>query len=90
MNLLDLLCIDVYKRQELYRAFDSITKEEINDYDMEKELDSIINQFENSDIEEMIEVSETLKNWKLEILNSFVWIKGRRISNGCLLYTSLY
>lgn len=30
----------------------------------------------------MIEVSETLKNWKQEILNSFVWIKDRRISNG--------
>lgn len=82
MTLLDDEINRAYKLKELYKAFDSITKEEINDYDMEKELDSIINQFENSDIEEMIEVSETLKNWKLEILNSFVWIKGRRISNG--------
>lgn len=71
-----------YKLKELYRAFDSITKEEINDYDMEKELNFIIKQFENSTIEEMMEVAETLKNWKQEILNSFVWIKGRRISNG--------
>lgn len=82
MILLDDEINKAYKLKELYRAFDSITKEEINDYDMEKELDSIIKQFENSTIEEMMEVAETLKNWKQEILNSFVWIKGRRISNG--------
>ena len=82
MILLDDEINKAYKLKELYRAFDSITKEEINDYDMEKELDSIINQFENSTIEKMMEVAETLKNWKQEILNSFVWIKGRRISNG--------
>lgn len=82
MTLLDDEINRPYKLKELYRAFDSITKEEINDYDMEKELDSIIKQFEISQIEEMIEVSETLKNWKQEILNSFVWIKERRISNG--------
>lgn len=82
MTLLDNEINRAYKLKELYRAFDSITKEEINDYDMEKELDSIIKQFEISQIEEMIEVSETLKNWKQEILNSFVWIKDRRISNG--------
>ena len=82
MTLLDDEINRDYKLKEIYRAFDSITKEEINDYDMEKELDSIIKQFEISQIEEMIEVSETLKNWKQEILNSFVWIKDRRISNG--------
>lgn len=82
MILLDDEINKAYKLKEPYRAFDSITKEEVNDYDMEKELDSIIKQFENSTIEEMMEVAETLKNWKQEILNSFVWIKGRRISNG--------
>lgn len=86
MILLDDEINKAYKLKELYRAFDSFTKEEINDYDMEKELDSIINQFENSTIEEMMEVAETLKNWKQEILNSFVWIKGRRISNGPIYY----
>ncbi|WP_168080594.1 ISL3 family transposase [Massilimicrobiota sp. SW1139] len=82
MTLLDDEINRAYKLKELYRAFDSITKKEINNYDMEKELNSIIKQFKNSNIEEMIEVAETLKNWKQEILNSFVWIKDRRISNG--------
>ena len=26
--------------------------------------------------------SKTLKNWKKEILNSFIWVNGRRLSNG--------
>lgn len=82
MTLLDDEISKAYKLKELYRAFDGITKEEINNYDMEKELNSIISQFENSHVEEMIEVAETLKNWRQEILNSFVWIKDRRISNG--------
>ena len=30
----------------------------------------------------MKEVTDTLNNWKKEILNSFVWVKSRRISNG--------
>lgn len=33
-----------YKLKELYKAFDGITKDEINNYDIEKELDSIINR----------------------------------------------
>ena len=49
---------------------------------MEKELNSIIKQFRYSQIEEMKEVADTLNNWKKEILNSFVWVKNRRISNG--------
>ena len=30
----------------------------------------------------MIELAETFKTWKEEILNSFTWIGERRISNG--------
>lgn len=54
----------------------------MNDYDMEKELNSIIKQFRYSQIEEMKEVADTLNNWKKEILNLFVWVKNRKISNG--------
>lgn len=43
MILLDDEINKAYKFKELYRAFDSITKEEINGYEIEKELDSIIN-----------------------------------------------
>lgn len=35
-----------------------------------------------SDIKYMVECANTLKNWKKEILNSFVWFNGRRLSNG--------
>ena len=49
---------------------------------MEKELNSIIKQYRYSQIEEMKEVADTLNNWKKEILNLFVWVKNRKISNG--------
>ena len=82
MTLIDDEINKAYKLKELYRSFDNISKDEINDYDMEKELNSIIKQFRYSQIEEMKEVADTLNNWKKEILNSFVWVKSRRISNG--------
>ena len=31
---------------------------------------------------ESLKVADTLSNWKEEILNSFVWVNDRRISNG--------
>ena len=80
--LIDTEIEKAYKLKEEYRSFDSITKEEINNYDMENVLNSIIRDFDNSNIEEMQDVAGTLKNWKHEILNSFVWINNRRISNG--------
>ena len=46
----------------IYRSFDNISKDEMNDYDMEKELNSIIKQFRYSQIEEMKEVADTLNN----------------------------
>lgn len=82
MTLLDDEINKAYKLKELYRSFDSITQDEINDYDMGKELNTIIRDFRNSNIEEMQDVADTLENWKQEILNSFIWINGRRISNG--------
>lgn len=37
-----------------------------------------------SNIQEMIECAKTLTNWKQEILNSFHWYDGRRLSNGLI------
>lgn len=82
MLLIDKEIEKAYKLKEQYRSFDSITKEEINDYDMENVLSNIIRDFSNSNIEEMEDVANTLKNWRQEILNSFVWMNNRRISNG--------
>lgn len=82
LTLIDDEINKAYKLKELYRDFDNISKDEINNYNMEKELGSIIKQFRCSQIEEMKEVAETLNHWKKEILNLFVWVKDRRISNG--------
>jgi len=80
--LIDKEIEKAYKLKELYRSFDSITKDEINEYDIGSTLDGIIKEFQHSNIEEMVEVARTLKNWRQEILDSFVWIGNRRISNG--------
>ncbi len=31
-----------------------------------------------------MEIGRTLSNWNKEIINSFTWINGRRISNGMI------
>lgn len=48
----------------------------------EKELDQLIMDCMNSNIRSMIKCGETLNKWKTEILNSFIWIDGKRVSNG--------
>lgn len=45
------------------------------DLKKKKELNSLIRRMMISEIPEMIECAKTLKNWKEEILNSFVWFE---------------
>ena len=71
-----------YRAKEEYLIFDQVTKEEVNNSDKIKELNDVIKRFKHTQVEESISVAETLSNWKEEILNSFVWIDNRRISNG--------
>ena len=73
-----------YTLKELYLDFNSISKDDINNYDLEKELDKLIDYFLCSKVEELIKIGKTLTNWKREIINSFVWIGDRRISNGMI------
>ena len=35
-----------------------------------------------TNIRPLNDCAKTLRNWKNEILNSFIWIDGRRLSNG--------
>ena len=42
----------------------------------------MIKRFKHTQVEESISVAQTLSSWKEEILNSFIWINNRRISNG--------
>lgn len=71
-----------YRAKEEYLIFDQVTKEEVNNSDKIKELNDVIKRFKHTQVEESISVAETLSNWKEEILNSFIWINNRRISNG--------
>ena len=73
-----------YQLKERYLDFDSTSKKDINQKDMKAELNDLIHRYLDSGIEECIEVGKTLQNWKDEILNSFVWIENRRISNGMI------
>ncbi len=71
-----------YSAKEEYLIFDQVTKDEVNDTDKRKELNDVIKRFKHTQVEESIRVAETLSHWKEEILNSFIWVNGRRISNG--------
>lgn len=73
-----------YTLKELYLDFDSITKEDINNHNLEKELNELIDYFLCSKVHESVKVGKTLSNWKKEIINSFIWINDRRISNGMI------
>jgi len=46
------------------------------------DLNEIINDFKLSNIKEFDELSNTLTNWKAEIVNSFYKVNGTRVSNG--------
>lgn len=45
-------------------------------------LDTIIADFTNSHLKPFVDVAKTLEHWKPQIINSFIRIDGRRISNG--------
>ena len=70
-----------YNAKEEYLIFDQVTKEEANS-DKRKEFNNVIKRFKHTQVEESISVAQTLSSWKEEILNSFIWINNRHISNG--------
>ena len=69
---------------ELYLDFNSIAKTDVNNHNLEKELNELIDYFLCSEVKELIIVGKILSNWNMEIINSFVWIDDRRISNGMI------
>lgn len=75
----DLACAYIFK--EDYISFNNLfglkTREEL-----EAILDKYIKNCFLSEIDELIEIGNTLSNWKKEILNSFIEYKGKRLSNG--------
>ena len=72
-----------YQLKEKYIFFSSIEESQfISKEQKETELSSIIQDMFHSNIHEFQDCAKTLKNWQKEILNSFVWVDGRRLSNG--------
>ena len=67
-----------YELKEEYLNFNSSAK--LNT--CEAWLDEIIYKFQTSQITEYIPFWKLLKNWRVEIINSFNQINGYRISNG--------
>lgn len=83
-NLLHyLLSIDeelraAYLLKEAYRYFSKTADFK----DCQEQLDSLIKQFKHSKSEEMKQVGKMLNNWRSEIINSFIKVERRRLSNG--------
>lgn len=80
-----LLSIDddlkkAYILKEKYREFNSTAS--YNNCD--DELESLINEFNNSTLDEFRDFGRLIRNWKKEIKNSFIRINSRRLSNGAM------
>jgi transposase len=67
-----------YRLKEQYIMFNATA-----DYDMAKEyIDTLVNEIASSGIEEFDEFITLQRNWRDEIINSFLRYRGRRISSG--------
>lgn len=72
-----------YELKEQYFDFNQVTEETYTGRQAkEKELDQLIRNCIESGIIQMVKCGRTLNEWKTEILNSFIWIDGKRVSNG--------
>lgn len=66
---------------ELYHAYLDFNKTFDPLNKKKQALTDLIIEFESSNIEELISVAATLRNWFDEIVNSFTIYEGKRISN---------
>ena len=67
-----------YYLKERYILFNKESSYE----EAKKKYEDILGEFISSDVKEFKDFITVLKNWKKEILNSFIRYKGRRINNG--------
>src|SRR5690554_4089071 len=77
-----LLSIDedlkyAYLLKEKYREFNLTAEHDT----CEEELNELTYEFNNSHLEKFRNFGKLLNNWKVEIINSFIRIDGRRLSN---------
>ena len=66
-----------FELKETYRDFNK-TADQFTTFE---DLEDIIQRFKRSVLDEMKNVGKMLHNWQLEILNSFIKVEGRRLSN---------
>lgn len=66
-----------YELKELYINFNKETTYE----EAPEKLDQMITYFADSEIEEYVAFYKLLRNWRQEIINSFIRINGTRINN---------
>jgi transposase len=69
-----------YQLKEIYLRFNR----KANLDTAESQFHSILDAFKIANIPEYLEIVKMLKKWKQEIINSFHWFDGRRVSNGIL------
>jgi len=68
---------------ELYHSYLRFNSKDYNDTVLcVNDLNELINDFRLSNINEFIDIANTLNNWKAEIVNSFIKFNGTRVSNG--------
>lgn len=71
-----------YRLKETYLHFNDIDEHEYVEEEHFLQFNEIIEAMQSCGIKELEKCATTLSEWKKYILNSFVWINGRRISNG--------
>lgn len=85
-DLLEMMLKIDGKLKQAYELYHQYIKFNNTDYtDTKKTIDDlneIINDYKISGINEFMELSDTLNNWKAEIANSFIKFKNIRVSNG--------
>lgn len=67
----------IRKQIQYFLDHQNLNLDQINQH-----YDALINQIKTAQVVEMLPLVGTLNNWRGEIINSFVWINHRRISNG--------
>lgn len=78
MLSIDIDLYNAYHLKERYIIFNSTS-----DYESARmNIDSLINDFIKADIREFDEFITLQNNWRDEIVNSFIFYKGRRLSSG--------
>ena len=80
-----LLSIDdelktAYKLKEEYREFNLVASYE----EAKEKLPDFIERFKSSDSKEFREFGRMLERWKENILNSFIYVDGKRMNNGTM------